>query len=409
MQYDFYASALEAFLIYPILPKKCTPLTIILFDTPRSRRQLYPLSLTRAIGDIRHGIFTPGEWYRKITGKDVYFLSDDYLDYETPPEGPWICIDATVVPDKGILEALNQLDTGRMLEDDNGLVAYMADIPPVYGSLPVYFKSSSKITNCKRIGHPMDLVKTNAEKIMQDISLFSNAEPTDSFFQHNRVFGYHPIIIENDVQIQGCSINTTEGPVFLGANCQVMEGSLIRGPLAICENAVIKMGAQLYGSTTVGKHAVAGGEIKNSILGDYSNKAHHGYLGDSVIGQWCNLGAGTSNSNVKNNAGTVQMWSEEKQMNIPVGKKAGVVMGDFSKTAINTAINTGTTIGAATSIHKQGLFEKKVASFEWGPGERYKYDHLMEDLQAWHQFKQTEFTFRSQKILETLFHMSNRV
>lgn len=397
------------FFIFPYFAANCIFLTIVLFDTHRSRRQLYPLSLTRALGEIRHGIFTPQEWYRKITGHEVYLLTEDYLDHAIPSVGPWICIDASVAPDKHILEALNKLIPGSMLEDENGMIAYMVDTLPAFGSLPLFFNASIKIDPCKRIGHPMDLVKTNAEKISKDISLCNLSSSVNSFLQVNQVFGSHPVYIENGVRIQGCTINTTDGPVFLGENCQVMEGSMLRGPLAICNSALIKMGTQLYGGTTIGKYATAGGEIKNSLLGDYSNKAHYGYLGDSVVGEWCNLGAGTTNSNVKNNAGTVQMWSEEKQDNIPIGKKAGLVMGDYSKTAINTTINTGTTIGVASSIHKTGFFEKRVFSFEWGPGERYKYDKLMQDLQAWHQFKQTDFDARSQKILETLFHLPQRL
>jgi hypothetical protein len=163
------------------------------------------------------------------------------------------------------------------------------------------------------------------------------------------------------------------------------------------------MGSQIYGGTTIGKFCTAGGEIKNSILGDYSNKAHHGYLGDSIIGEWCNLGAGTTNSNVKNNAGMINMWSEEIHSLAPVAKKAGVVMGDFCRTAINTSINSGSTIGISCSLHHFGLTEKHIPSFSWGPGEAYRLSNVLEDIEQWYAFKNRQPEPELTTVIEYLY------
>jgi NDP-sugar pyrophosphorylase family protein len=208
--------------------------------------------------------------------------------------------------------------------------------------------------------------------------------------------------VSEGASVQGCMFNTENGPVFIGKNALLMEGGIFRGPLAIMDGAVVKMGATIYGGTTLGVKSTAGGEIKNSILGDYSNKAHHGYLGDSIVGQWCNLGAGTSNSNVKNNAGAINMWSESVKNYISVGQKAGMAMGDFSKTAINSSINTGACIGCCASIHYTGLTEKSIRPFAWGEEGKYDLNKLLKDISAWMFFKRE---YPAECLLDTIRHL----
>jgi UDP-N-acetylglucosamine diphosphorylase/glucosamine-1-phosphate N-acetyltransferase len=287
-----------------------------------------------------------------------------------------------------LFDEIKGLSKGEMLEDDFGIIAYQSTRPPVFGSLPLFLNSKKCETPVKRINHPMDLVKTNAGKIESDINLIKgNLAPLPDDGK-NQMFGSHQVLISEGVKVQACIFNTEDGSVFVGANALLMEGSIIRGPVAIGEGAVLKMGSQIYGGTTIGKKCTAGGEIKNSILGDFSNKAHHGYLGDSVVGQWCNLGAGTTNSNVKNNAGIISMWCGLSKEIISIGQKAGMVMGDFSKTAINTSINSGTTIGVGCSLHLSGYSGKVIPSFTWGISERYKPEKLVGDIESWMAFKQ---------------------
>jgi UDP-N-acetylglucosamine diphosphorylase/glucosamine-1-phosphate N-acetyltransferase len=364
--------------------------TIVLFDTPRSHRRLYPISLSRPICHIRHGLFTPSEWYATFTRLHVAALSYDYLQIAIPQDDGYICVDASIVPTRDLLLLILHLQPGQMLEDENGLVAFSTTKPPLFDTLPLFFNESICIEAVQRLGHPMDLVKTNSQKILDDISMLDKSHYDMVDQSVNRIFGSHPVYAAPGSKVQGCLFNTEDGPVFIGENALVMEGCSIRGPVAIMESAVVKMGTQLYPGTTIGRFATAGGEIKNSIIGDFSNKAHHGYLGDSILGQWCNLGAGTSNSNVKNNAGMVKMWSDETRDLISIGQKAGVVMGDFTRTAINASINTGSTIGTCCSLHHSGFTDNHIPSFSWGPGESYTFDKAIRDIKAWYAFKNQE-------------------
>jgi UDP-N-acetylglucosamine diphosphorylase/glucosamine-1-phosphate N-acetyltransferase len=184
-----------------------------------------------------------------------------------------------------------------------------------------------------------------------------------------------------------------------------MEGSLIRGPFAACDHAVIKMGAKIYGATTIGPHCTAGGEIKNSVLSAYSNKAHDGYLGDSVIGEWCNLGAGVTNSNLKNSADIVKVWHQPSQACIPAGLKCGLLMGDYSRAAINTSFNTGTVVGPSCNVFGEGLTPKHIPAFTWGlpGGPKYRLEAALRDIGNWKKLKNQALTETEIRTLETIF------
>jgi len=203
--------------------------------------------------------------------------------------------------------------------------------------------------------------------------------------------------------VQFATINTTNGPVFIAKNATVMEGSLIRGPVSIGEGACVKMGAKVYGATTVGPYCTVGGEIKHAILQGYSNKAHDGYLGDAVVGQWCNLGAGTTNSNIKNNAGVVKVWTINGEKE--VGQKCGVMMGDYSQTAINTSINTGTIIGVGCHVLGQGLTPAFIPSFSWGQEgiTRYRLPELLKAIGRWKQLKGQTLSLYEEELIKSLY------
>ncbi len=378
-------------------------MTIVLFDTPIGRQKSFPFSLIRPIATVRHGIFTGLEWYAMAGKLPVVILSEDYLTNPLPNDDNFLCIDATIVPSINLFGEILNLEVGEMLEDENGILAFRSNTTPVYGSLPIFLKAKKTNGKAERIGHPMDWVKTNAAKIVADIELIKNKLIQLSNADSNKVFGPYPVWVSPSAKIQGCTFNTEEGPVYVGDNAHLMEGSIFRGPVAIGKKSVVKMGTQMYGGTTIGEKCTAGGEIKNSILGDFSNKAHHGYLGDSIIGQWCNLGAGTSNSNVKNNAGFIKMYSGLSKSLIPIGQKAGMVMGDFSKTAIHTAINTGTTVGVGCSLHHPFPIGKVVPSFSWGTAEKYQLEKLKRDIESWMAFKQEKPDARLNRVLEHLY------
>jgi UDP-N-acetylglucosamine diphosphorylase/glucosamine-1-phosphate N-acetyltransferase len=213
------------------------------------------------------------------------------------------------------------------------------------------------------------------------------------------------VFIEAGARVENCLLNASTGPIYVGRNAEIMEGAMVRGPFALCEGAVVKMGATIYGATTIGPYAVVGGEIKNCVIGAFSNKAHHGYLGDSVIGQWCNLGAGTSNSNIKNNASTVRVWSHHRQAFLPGGLKCGLFMGDYSKCAINTSFNTGTVTGICCNIFGETKPPKFIPNFSWGHAEEgsYALEKALDDISKWKKLKNRILTEEEKQSLEHIF------
>ena len=213
--------------------------------------------------------------------------------------------------------------------------------------------------------------------------------------------------MEAGAKVENCTLNAAEGPVYIGKNATIMEGSMIRGPVAICDGAVVKMGAKIYGATTIGPFCTAGGEIKNSVLFGFSNKAHDGYLGDSVLGEWCNLGAGTTNSNVKNNAGEVKYWVDADKKEISAGIKGGMLMGDYSKAAINTSFNTGTVVGVCCNVVTPGLTPKLIPNFSWGADgiTKYKLNKALLDIDNWKKLKGATITEREKQILTDIYKL----
>jgi UDP-N-acetylglucosamine diphosphorylase/glucosamine-1-phosphate N-acetyltransferase len=255
----------------------------------------------------------------------------------------------------------------------------------------------------KEIRYPWDIVALNAWAIEKDLELLDKKVKWSALSNTNNTTKEADIFVEKGATVEHCFINATDGPVYIAKGAVVMEGSMLRGPLAICEGAIVKMGAKLYGATTVGPYCTVGGEVKNSVLFAYSNKAHDGYLGDSVIGSWCNLGAGTSNSNVKNSAGDVQVYTPNGLVN--TGLKCGVMMGDYTRTAINTSINTGAVIGVCCNIFGTGLTPKYVPSFSWGADgiQRYQFDKALEHIANWKGLKKQTVTDAETFILRHIF------
>jgi UDP-N-acetylglucosamine diphosphorylase/glucosamine-1-phosphate N-acetyltransferase len=244
------------------------------------------------------------------------------------------------------------------------------DIPPVY--IPEY---------------PWQLPLQNAETIRYDFQYLTVGKisaPIPSYVRHS---GEHPVFIEQGARLEHCILNTSDGPIWIGRDAMIMDGAMLRGPVAICDHAVVKMGAAIYPGTTIGPHCTVGGEIKNSILMGYSNKAHEGYLGDAVIGYWCNLGAGTSASNVKNSGARVKVFDPGSGLRRAAGQKCGLIMGDFSRAAINTSFNTGTVVGVGCSVHGyNGLTPMYIRNFSFGE-RRYRLEQFLEEVRVWMGFK----------------------
>lgn len=258
-------------------------------------------------------------------------------------------------------------------------------------------------TETKQLGNITDVVKFNDWSIRQDFALIAKENIPSQISPTNKITNASQIFIEEGATVEHCFLNAVEGPIYIGKNALVMEGSMLRGPIAICEGAVVKMGTKIYSGTTIGPYCTAGGEIKNSILSAYSNKAHDGYLGDSVIGEWCNLGAGTSNSNIKNTVGNIKL--QLNKITIDAGTKFGLLMGDFSRTAINTSFNTGTVVGVCCNIFAGGLTPKFIPSFSWGCTDAILYElpKAFTDIDNWKKLKGQSLTATEKKILEAIY------
>jgi UDP-N-acetylglucosamine diphosphorylase / glucose-1-phosphate thymidylyltransferase / UDP-N-acetylgalactosamine diphosphorylase / glucosamine-1-phosphate N-acetyltransferase / galactosamine-1-phosphate N-acetyltransferase len=246
----------------------------------------------------------------------------------------------------------------------------------------------------------VDLLRFNDKAIHEDFARLTAGRVSAPLSTSNRISG--SVFAEAGVQMEHVIINADAGPVYIGKNVTVMEGALLRGPIALCEGAVVKMGTRLYGASTIGPYCTIGGELKQVILQGYSNKAHDGYLGDAVIGEWCNLGAGTSNSNIKNTAGPITVQLAQDQ--VAAGQKFGLLMGDYSRAAINTSFNTGTTVGVCCNVFGAGLTPAFIPSFSWGSGgDRYRLDKAFADIQNWKMMKQATLSDAEKQVLTHIF------
>ncbi len=248
----------------------------------------------------------------------------------------------------------------------------------------------------------VDIVKINAETIVADVAIKQMSQARVVLQNSNQIINAQNIYVEEGAILENCILNASEGPIYIAKGCKIMDGAVLRGPIFIDEGSVIKMGATIYGGTSIGKKCIVGGEIKNSIINNFSNKAHHGYLGDSIIGKWCNLGAGTTNSNVKNNGSAVIIKLQNKEIN--AGNKFGLLMGDYSRCAINTSFNTGTVTGVCCNIFADGLTPKYIPSFSWGClGEKYELPKAFADIQNWKKMKGELLTNEEKEYLKNLY------
>jgi UDP-N-acetylglucosamine diphosphorylase/glucosamine-1-phosphate N-acetyltransferase len=253
-----------------------------------------------------------------------------------------------------------------------------------------------EVKNC------VDVVKNNATTIVRDVAIKQINKATLELNSSSQIIHAYNIFVEEGAILENCILNASEGPIYIAKNSKIMDGAILRGPIFINEGSIVKMGATIYGGTSIGKNCVVGGEIKNSIINNFSNKAHHGYLGDSIIGKWCNLGAGTSTSNVKNNGSDVMLQLANAELN--AGNKFGLLMGDYSRSAINTSFNTGTVVGTCCNIFTDGLTPKYIPNFSWGcKGERYELPKAFTDIENWKIMKGETLSKEERELLKNLY------
>lgn len=345
---------------------------IILFDDD-SWGSFLPLSFTRPICELRIGILTIREKWEKYLKGQVSYITQEYLSEKYPisiKDHNYI-INGSVLPDPKLATLISQLDHNEALLFEDTLIAAHLDKNQFDNllendSLDEISGIEVSESDFVKVRNVTDMFRLNEQEVIKDFTLITKGRKSKRIPEHVRTLG-EQIFIEEGAQLDHCILNATSGPIYIGKNAHIMDGVLVRGGLALCENAVLKLGAKIYGATTIGPFSKVGGEVNNSVILGYSNKAHDGFLGNSVIGEWCNLGADTNNSNLKNNYTSVRVWNYDSERFEDSGLQfCGLIMGDHSKSAINTMFNTGTVVGVFANIFGEGFPRNFVPSFSWG-------------------------------------------
>lgn len=350
----------------------------ILFDD-QSWNNLLPLTFTRPVCEIRVGIFTIKEKWDRVLETDCSYLTQKYLTKKFPihVHDDNILINGSILPNEELLNEIKSLNVKEALVHGDKLVAIrltrreIEDLPFSKIENFFYAQQDYEIINAtitlQDINYPWEIFKKNGDQIISDLELIKPKAVFQTLSETNQVIGSEQIFIEEGTKVEFATLNAETGPIYIGKDAEIMEGSIIRGPFAICNNSVVKLGAKIYGPTTIGPHSKVGGELNNVVVFGYSNKAHDGFLGNAVIGEWCNLGADTNNSNLKNNYAEVKVWNYSQERFIKSGLQfCGLIMGDHSKCGINTMFNTGTVVGVSANIFGAGFPRNFVPSFSWG-------------------------------------------
>jgi UDP-N-acetylglucosamine diphosphorylase/glucosamine-1-phosphate N-acetyltransferase len=339
----------------------------ILFDGP-ARDALLPFTFTRPVADILIGIMTIRQKWEMRLGSTTTTLTEEYLSEKFPmvEMEENVMINASFLPNTILAEMVSNLESNQAIFKGEDVIAFYTN----ENQEEVDFDTYEIIEfegDCIRVEHTWDIFSHNDAAIREDFEFLTEDRKSQPIPKSVNTIAKENIFIEEGAKLEFVTLNASSGPIYIGKNSEIMEGSVIRGPLALCENAQIKMASKIYGATTVGPYSRIGGEVKNVVLFSYSNKGHDGFLGDSVLGEWCNIGADSNNSNLKNNYEEVKLWSYETEGFAKTGLQfCGLMMGDHSKCGINTMFNTGTVVGVSANIFGSGFPRNFVPSFSWG-------------------------------------------
>jgi UDP-N-acetylglucosamine diphosphorylase/glucosamine-1-phosphate N-acetyltransferase len=390
-------------------------MSVILFDD-HFRNNLLPLTFTRPVSEIRVGILTIAEKWAFYFRTTPSYLTEDYLQEKYPFNAGEsnIVINGSICPDEELMEAIDKLPEGDGLFAGSILIAVKLneagakefDINRTDG----YHKHEFNGPLLK-ISFPEDIFSNNHQEIIMDFSILTRGRSSASLNTTNTIIGEN-IFVEEGASAECATFNTTNGAIYLGKNSQVWEGTHIRGSFALCEGSIVKMGAKIYGMTTIGPHSKAGGEINNSVIFGNSAKGHEGYLGNSVIGEWCNIGAGSNNSNMKNNYAEVRLWDYQKENFRRTGLQfCGLIMGDQSKCGINTMFNTGTVVGVSANIFGADFPRNFIPDFAWGGHqgfETYSLAKMFETAEHVFDRKKEVFGEMEKRIFTKVFELSDK-
>jgi UDP-N-acetylglucosamine diphosphorylase/glucosamine-1-phosphate N-acetyltransferase len=386
----------------------------ILFDNFR-RSNLFPLTLIRPVADIRIGILTIREKWEKHLGQKTSTLTERYLREKYPviKEDDNIMINGSVCPDPVLLKEICDLKSGEVLYKDDAIIAMHLQAVELDSLDEEKIDEVNMVESHSpllKVKHTWDIFSRNGQAIENDFELITRNRISETVSKSNQLIGDR-IFLEKGAKVECCILNSSTGPIYIGKDAEIMEGSMIRGPFSLGDHSVIKMGAKIYGPTTVGPYCKIGGEVNNSVFFGYSNKAHDGFMGNSVIGEWCNIGADTNTSNLKNTYENIKLWNYADQTFVETGLQfCGLVMGDHSKCGINTMFNTGTVVGINSNIFGSGYQRNFIPSFSWGGTsglKPYNIDHAVSVAKKVYLRRDISFDLVEENILRSIFNLTN--
>ena len=390
-------------------------MTVILFDD-QARNNLLPLAFTRPVSEIRVGILTIAEKWKHYLQAGVSYLTEEYLQEKYPLifKDQNLFINAGICPDKELLEAIDRISEGDALFAGDSLIALKLNETAArefnIGQTSRYQRKEYEKSFIK-ISFPEDIFINNDCEIRKDFEILTRGRPSGSLSGTNTILGDH-IFVEEGAEAECSTFNTMQGPIYLGKNSQVWEGCHIRGSFALGNDSLVKMGAKIYGMTSIGPHSKVGGEINNSVIFGNSSKGHEGYLGNSVLGEWCNIGADSNNSNMKNNYAEVRLWDYQKGSFRKTGLQfCGLIMADHAKCGINTMFNTGTVVGVSANIFGSGFPRNFIPDFAWGGNhgfETYTLDKMFETAAKVYERRNVEFNDMEKRILTQVFQFTEK-
>ena len=339
----------------------------ILFDGA-VRNALLPFTFTRPVADIRIGILTIREKWERYLGTTTTTITEEYLAEKFPMVEleQNIMINAAYTPNPELVELVSNLEPMQAVVKGDDIIAFYSEISQDEVDFDQYELIDFE-GEALTVEHTWDIFQKNDQAIREDFELLTEDRYSEPIPKSVNVIAPENVFIEEGAKLEFVTLNASTGPIYIGKDAEIMEGSVIRGPFALGDHAQVKLATKIYGATTVGPHCRVGGEVNNSVMFAYSNKGHDGFLGNSVLGEWCNIGADSNNSNLKNNYESVKLWDYETERFVNTGLQfCGLMMGDHSKCGINTMFNTGTVVGVSANIFGAGFPRNYIANFTWG-------------------------------------------
>jgi len=384
----------------------------ILFDGT-VRNALLPFTFTRPVAEIRIGILTIREKWEKYLGYTTTTLTEEYLSEKYPMVElvENVMINASFLPNEVLSEMVKNLEKNQAIFKGDEVIAFFTFDSQDEVDFDAY-EIIEFNQDCITVEHTWDIFSKNDAALREDFDLITADRISKPIPKSVNVIAPENIFVEEGAKLEFVTLNASTGPIYIGKNSEIMEGSVIRGPFALCESGRVKLCSKVYGATTVGPHSVIGGEVNNSVLMGYSNKGHDGFLGNSVLGEWCNIGADSNNSNLKNNYEEVKLWSYETENFAKTGLQfCGLMMGDHSRCGINTMFNTGTVVGVSANIFGAGFPRNFVPSFSWGGASgfaTYLTSKAFQTAKIVMARRNVEFTVEDAKILEHVFEETKK-